>query len=501
MLRKYIYLTLFISGIVACTEVDFNKLPPTGQPIVILQADKTYGEAPLTVTFTVTAIPSRGEIEKVIMEFGDGKSAELNFDKQAGKAVTSYTYQAISVFTARASVKDQNGWSSTQIQITTNDAPRISNLELFDHSSRERVTEVVPGTQIILNAQCTDLNSFIANIIVDWGDGTTQQVFTCSGLEHTYKSEGNYTVRLIVFDASMPQPLSSTASTQIVVRRGINQAPNIDVMIISTYSGNAPLPVTLLVGAYDRDGSIVGIKVDWGDGSVETLGSAQLVSERDGRKLYRVSHTYTRAGTYSVTIVAEDDKGKIGTFGSLVNVFSPKPVLAATFSDQLNQNPDGKTYNVVATNSTEQVTITVNLSAYDPDKYDIVYLTEITFPAEGVTYVSILRLGFMQGSNNYVQRVKCKGSGPTEINCTYFTSESFSNGLTAVFRITVFALKTGTVDINIFDQSCVYDPQPNQVNFSPSPDPSLEPCNQIRSRILADESRASSSVSFTVRPQ
>ncbi|MCX7733593.1 MAG: hypothetical protein N2254_02325 [bacterium] len=37
--------------------------------------------------------------------------------------------------------------------------------------------------------------------------------------------------------------------------------------------------------------------------------------------------------------------------------------------------------------------------------------------------------------------------------------------------------------------------------FIPSPDPSLEPCNQIRSRILADESRASSSVKFTVRPQ
>ncbi|MBL8263732.1 MAG: PKD domain-containing protein [Xanthomonadaceae bacterium] len=82
--------------------------------------------------------------------------------------------------------------------------------------------------------------------------------------------------------------------------RTSNQTPWI---YINHYITNYALDIT--VGAYDPDGSVVYLVVDFGDGTTASVAGSEITTQ----------HVYVTSGTYTITVTALDNGGgySVGT--------------------------------------------------------------------------------------------------------------------------------------------------------------------------------------------
>jgi DNA/RNA endonuclease G (NUC1) len=167
-------------------------------------------------------------------------------------------------------------------------------------------------------AGSVDPNGSIASYAWDFGDGATGEGVSAS---HAYTQDGSYQVRLTVTDND-----GLTDSTVFTVNVA-NVAPVV-----------APVPdATLNVGAThtvngtftDPGADVWTATVVWGDGS------APEVVSLSGRS-FTLTHVYTAAGSYPVSIQIADDDGS-GTVTQTVTVQATSPGLAAALPliDQL----------------------------------------------------------------------------------------------------------------------------------------------------------------------
>jgi PKD repeat protein len=436
---------------------DLEKIPPTGKPFVSITADKTYGEAPLNVLFTITAIPARGSIKKLVIDYGDGSSEDLTQKLAEDKVSVSHEFKAIGTFRVRVAAMDQNGSAEAEMEITTNDKPIISNLKaykvIYFPSYSEIVTnEFMPGDNVRIRALCIDQNPPFYGLI-DWGDGSVDQIFgECLGI-HTYSTEGDYTIRLIVQD-SAPQPLSNTASITVKVRYVItptNRPPELDISLSST-SGEAPFSVTLYVGVVDIDGSVSEVKVDWGDGQVENIGDADKIGEIGGKKLYRKSHTYTSQGIFTVTVIAKDDKEGISTKEETVTVYPLKPILSVRFKDHVNQDPNNKTYDIDMTLDLDQaqVIILTDILAYDFSYYDLIAVIRKDY-ADGSTRILVgpitpYRIGVFS-LENYIINDPDDSLRISPFDILLSPMDSYPDGITVDYTVKIYAVRSGVAGI------------------------------------------------------
>ncbi len=165
----------------------------------------------------------------------------------------------------------------------------------------------IPVADFIINAQCSLLASFDnistgANAYLwDFGDGFN------SGSDspiHTYYNTGNYTVMLIANPGSCPD-----TSFQFV---NINSPP------VATFTNHEECKLT-----YDficTTSGTVSYLWDFGDGSTSSLVS--------------VSHIYSLAGNYPVTLIVTDSLGCRDTVTLQVQV-NPQPIAEFTFTPPL----------------------------------------------------------------------------------------------------------------------------------------------------------------------
>ena len=471
-------------------------MPPTGKPFVSITADKTYGEAPLNVSFTITAIPARGSIKKLMIDYGDGSSEDLTQRLKEDKVSVSHEFKAIGTFRVRVAAMDQNGSAEAEMEITTNDRPIISNLKAYKltyfPSYSEIVTnEFMPGEIVRIRALCIDQNAYVQGLI-DWGDGSVDQIFgECLGI-HTYSAEGDYTIRLIVQD-SAPQPLSNTASITVKVRYGItptNRPPVLDISL-SSIAGEAPFSTTLYIGVADIDGQVAEVKVDWGDGKVETLGDADKIGERDGRKLYKKEHQYTSQGVFTVTVIAKDDKGEINMETETVIVLSSKPVLSVRFKDHANQDPNNKTYDIDMTLDLDQVIILTDILAYDFSYYNLIAVIRRDY-ADGTTRILVRPIALyhvgIYSLENYIIDGSLLIISPGDISSSPMSS--YSEGITVDYTVKIYAVRSGVADIPWFGLDCEYNGSSSNLHICESP------INTIENH----PSSVYSEVKFKVRP-
>jgi PKD repeat protein len=443
---------------------DLEKIPPTGKPFVSITADKTYGEAPLNVLFTITAIPARGSIKKLVIDYGDGSSEDLTQKLAEDKVSVSHEFKTIGTFRVRVAAMDQNGSAEAEMEITTNDKPIISNLKaykvIYFPSYSEIVTnEFMPGDNVRIRALCIDQNLPLYGLI-DWGDGSIDQILGgCSGI-HTYSAEGDYTIRLIVQD-SAPQPLSNTASITVKVRYSItptNRPPELDIRLSST-AGEAPFSVTLYVGVADIDGQVAEVKVDWGDGQVENIGDADKIGEIGGKKLYRKSHTYTSQGVFTVTVIAKDNKGGINRREQTVIVYPLKPILSVRFKDHANQDPNNKTYDIDMTLDDVQVIILTDILTYDFSLYDLIAVIRKDY-ADGSTRIlvgpiALYRVG-IYSSENYIINDPDDSLRISPNDIRNSPMSSYSGGITVDYTVKIYAVRSGVAGISWWS-NCLYN--------------------------------------------
>ena len=167
-------------------------------------------------------------------------------------------------------------------------------------------------------AGSVDPNGSVVSYAWDFGDGSTGEGVTAS---HAYSQDGVFTVRLTLTDND-----GLTDSTLFTLTVN-NVSPVLDAVADATVTLGATYSVS---GTFADPGADTWTAtVVWGDGS------APEVVALTGRS-FSLTHVYTAAGSYPVSIQIADDDGS-ATTAHTVTVEQPAPALgqALTLIDQL----------------------------------------------------------------------------------------------------------------------------------------------------------------------
>lgn len=140
-----------------------------------------------------------------------------------------------------------------------------------------------------------DVDGIIADCSFNFGDGS-QEVSGVFSAAHKYTASGIFPVTLTVTD-------DDGASAAIV--KQINIAENLPPIAILTSPSSGVTSQSVSVDgsqSYDTDGKITNYSYNFGDGTAAVSGM-----------LTSVVHTYTAAGTYTVSLTVTDDDGATNT--------------------------------------------------------------------------------------------------------------------------------------------------------------------------------------------
>ncbi len=195
--------------------------------------------------------------------------------------------------------------------------------------------------EVVLDASASgDEDGIIDSYEWDFGDGTTSNGRT---VEHTFSSNGEYTVTLTVTDND-----GSTATTSKSV--SVQNRPPSPVLAPEPSEGESPLQVAFdISNSEDRDGVIEEYQLEFGDGSEPASGTDLLDL---------VEHTYEEADEYTATLTVVDDDGLENSTSETITVEEPLPE---------NEEPTAS-INASPTSGTEPLEVDFSASeSSDPD--------------------------------------------------------------------------------------------------------------------------------------
>jgi PKD repeat protein len=160
---------------------------------------------------------------------------------------------------------------------------------------QDHQTVLFDGTSSTSNS-----NNPIASYAWNFGDGDRASGPTAS---HEFDDPGTYVVTLTISDA-----LGRSANTSRTIDVGAGTSPTA-AFAISPVPGTVNRPINVNAsGSRPAPGrTIVSYTWDFGDGT-QNQGDVQT------------SHTYTRAGTYNITLVVVDDAGRRGTLSQTITI-------------------------------------------------------------------------------------------------------------------------------------------------------------------------------------
>lgn len=313
----------------ASTAVTLQDRPP------IASFTSTPSSAPTgtAITFDGTAsYDPDGTVVSYSWAFGDGATG-------TGSIVT-HSYSPAKTYTVTLTVTDNGGVTgSTTSQVTITDRPPVVS---FTPSP----TTTNTGQTITLSISASDPDGTISTTRVDWGDSITQlYAGAITSATHSYASTGSSTSQIftIIVTATDNNASYTSTSSQVTINDRV-PVPSFNPSSTSLSTGQN---VTLTISATDPDGTVTALKVDWGDGNIDTL-SGTATSD---------SHSYSSTGTstskiFTITVNATDNSGSTGISSSQVTVSDRPPVITFTESP--------------ASVSTGQ-TVTVSITSSDPD--------------------------------------------------------------------------------------------------------------------------------------
>ena len=174
------------------------------------------------------------------------------------------------------------------------------------------------GVPVTFNGNgSSDPDGTIVQYDWDFGDGTSAPNAGPTP-SHTYATAGTFTVSLTVTDDGGLTNTATTTATIVAAAQDPIADPN------GPYTGTTNVALTLNGGAsFDPDGGVI-TQYDWdfGDGSPAVSVTTPTVS-----------HTYTAAGTYTVTLTVVDDEGATSAPATTTATISDAPVNQPPVSD------------------------------------------------------------------------------------------------------------------------------------------------------------------------
>jgi PKD repeat protein len=169
----------------------------------------------------------------------------------------------------------------------------------------------------------------------DFGDGSAAVSSANATTSHTYSAGGTYTVKLTVTDSN---GFSDYKTASVTISSDESPSAAFSLTTAAPLQGR---PVSLDgTASSDPDGSIVAYRWNFGDGSAPGTGATP-------------SHTYARAGTFTVTLTVTDSSGAAATGAQrvaidelpsarlVVRVARPASGLPVRFDASSSSDPDG----------------------------------------------------------------------------------------------------------------------------------------------------------------
>lgn len=215
-----------------------------------------------------------------------------------------------------------------------------------------------------------------------FGDGYTS---TDPNPIHTYASGGDYTVTLMVTDN---EGATDTEVQTVSVAAAGNQPPEADFTFTTS-----DLTATFTDQSDDADGTVVEWLWDFDDGNFSTAQNPV--------------HTYTAAGTYTVTLTVTDDEGGTNEISKPVTVTEPSSALVLTGAKQrgkikgvaLDWTPASMTVDVWRALLGEELFPTKIASAVDGGHY---LDTSLGKKPRGTYFYFVCELGNDENCSNWV---------------------------------------------------------------------------------------------------
>jgi PKD repeat protein len=242
-----------------------------------------------------------------------------------------------------------------------------------------------------------------------WNFGDGSAVNTTQNPSHTYETAGTYTATLTVTDSASPAD-TATATVQITVSAVGGQLTA--TATASTPSGQIPLTVDF-TGSASGGTPPYSYLWNFGDGSATT--TAQ-----------NPSHTFTTAGTYTVTLTATDSSSPPNSVNATLTI-TASPIAATV---------PGAPTGMTATPASGKITL--NWTAPSSDG------------GEAITSYEVFR-GTSSGTETYLTSGGCSSLGPV-LTCT---DSGLTNGTTYYYYV-IAANSIGT------------GPQSNEASATPT---------------------------------
>lgn len=253
------------------------------------------------------------------VDWGDGTPADtLSFLSSGSPISAGHIYADNNTYTVTVTVDDGDGPSGFDtFQLTvTNIAPVLTIAGNQKSDEGSNTAKTVAGFEL---GTFTDVGVNDADWAVDvtWGDSGSDTFTALPGVpmnhEHTYADEGVYTVTVKVTDKDGG---FTSDSFQITVD---NVAPVVTAASNQTTQQDEDHDFD--IGSFvDPGDDLFTVKVSWGDGSTNSVSySGDPVG---GYLINTSSHTYSRAGNFTVTVVVNDGLDS-GTNTFQVAVSSP----------------------------------------------------------------------------------------------------------------------------------------------------------------------------------
>ena len=230
-----------IDGSGAVTEVVFCRDLPTVN--IVGNASATEG-----TSYNVLTLSPDVAVTSWQLNFGDGTSQTL-----AGDAPTT-----IETFADGPGETTISGWATDGMNVYPASSLSVSINNVIPTLSISGGATVHAMTDYMIDLSATDPGTdTIAGWVVDWGDGTLQQIAgNPNSVTHTYEVEGEYTVVAHAFDEDYDGPSVGVTTPIEINARGQEGVETFDLLIDDAVVAGFTTTTDLQTFAYDAAGAI-----------------------------------------------------------------------------------------------------------------------------------------------------------------------------------------------------------------------------------------------------
>ncbi|MBT8196884.1 MAG: PKD domain-containing protein, partial [Acidimicrobiia bacterium] len=281
-------------------------------PVVTMPASTILDEGDPIVASGSFTDPG-ADVWTATVNYGDGTGTNpLPIDPMDQDFELSHVYADDGIFTITVCVQDDEG--AIDCDLTIVDVENLAPVDV-DLGPNQGVSE---GETVNLSVSFSDPGSADTHTAtIDWGDATPLDAIDPAvspfGGSHVYSGTGVFTVTACVTDDD-----GATTCESILVSVD-NAAPMVDAGLDINIDEGAT--ATLNATFTDPDlGDVHTATIDWGDGTVEPLGTVTSPISAD--------HVYPDSGSYTATLQVDDLLGAFGVDSVVVTVDNVDPTVS-----------------------------------------------------------------------------------------------------------------------------------------------------------------------------